>query len=142
MRIKERDPDTGEIKADLIDLPIEVTLEVAKQRKYAELRDAEAAALATFTSPALGSPHTYLSGMSDMLLLAGEYAFVKGSDYDSQPIIWFTMEAGNVPHTAAQFITVYLDGRANVQTVKYHRAALEAQVSPCTTIDAVNAITW
>ncbi len=140
MRIRERNDD-GTL-GDLVILPVEITLDVAKSRKLAELRDDEAAALATFKSSALGTEHTYLSGLTDMLLLAGEYSFVKGSDYDGQPILWYTVEDGNVSHTAAQFITAYLDGRTNVQTVKYHRASLEATALAATTIDAVNAVVW
>ena len=143
MRIKERDEETGRIKDDFVDLPVELTLELAKSRKIAELKDVEDNALSTFKSSALGSEYTYLSGLSDMLLLAGEYAFVKGSDYNgTDPIYWYTVESGNMIHSGAQFIQIYLDARANVQTVKYHRSGLDAQVNAATTIEQVSAIVW
>jgi hypothetical protein len=117
-------------------------LDIIKQRKIAEFNSIEDNALLTFKSSALGVEHTYLSAMSDMLLLTGEYAFVKGDDFDNQPILWYTVENGNMSHTAAQFIQIYLDCRTNVQTIKYHRAILTAQVNACTTQAQVESIVW
>jgi hypothetical protein len=121
-------------------------LDVVKQRKLDELTNACHAALETFTSSALSTPHTYLSRANsipnDMLLLSSEYTFVKGDDYDLQPITWYTVEEGNMSHTKAQIVQVYLDARTNVATQMYHRATLEYQVNACTTIDDVNAIVW
>lgn len=121
-------------------------LDVVKQRKLEDLLSSRNIALETFTSSALGTPHTYLSRAAsipnDMLLLTSEYSFVSGINYDNQPITWYTIEEGNVTHTAAQIIQVYLDARAYVQTQMVHCGTLNAQVDACTTVDAVNAIVW
>lgn len=117
-------------------------LTVAKQNKLAELQSKCNAALATFQSSALGTLHTYLSGTADMILLNGEYSFVSGPDYDNLPIIWYTVENGNVSHNKAQFVQVYLDGRKHVADSKYKFASLEAQVGAATTVSQVSAILW
>lgn len=119
-----------------------LTLDEYKKLKLDELNAACEQALRTFQSSALGTVHTYLSETDDMLLLNGEYSYVKGDDYDGLPIKWYTVEAGNVDHTKAQFVQVYLDGRRNVATNKYHRAALEAQVTAATDRAGVNAVVW
>jgi hypothetical protein len=110
--------------------------------KIAQLKIIESDKLKTFMSSALGSPHTYLSGESDMLLLTGEFVFINSALYDNSSPDWYTIEDGNVVHTKGEFNQVYVDGRANVQTVKYHRANLEAQVNAAATVSAVNAIVW
>lgn len=118
------------------------SLDEVKFAKLSQLKIAEAIGLKTFISSALGAPHTYLSDIEDMLLLNGEYTFTKSDDYDGKPIVWYTVEGGNIEHTKAQFVQVYLDGRSNVQTVKYHRATLEAQVNAAIDVDSVKAIVW
>lgn len=120
-------------------LPI---LEIVKQRKVAELKNAESEALRTFKSSALGAEHTYLSELEDMVLLNGEYSFVKSDDFDNQPILWYTVEAGNITHTTAQFIQVYLDGRSNVQSIKYHHTSKLATVIVAKTEEDVAGIIW
>ncbi|KIL38298.1 hypothetical protein SD70_27165 [Gordoniibacillus kamchatkensis] len=61
-------------------------LAAARASKLAEINTAATNALQTFTSSALGTPHTYLSGTNDMLLLEAEDRFMQGPDYDNQPI--------------------------------------------------------
>ncbi len=119
-----------------------VTLDEYKQNKINELKSIETNKLSTFKSSALGSEHTYLSGSDDMLLLTGEYAYIKGDDYQGELPLWYTVENNNVEHTKAQFIQVYLDCRLNVQTIKYHRATLEAQVIACTDQPSIDLIEW
>jgi hypothetical protein len=125
---------------------IEIGLDIIKQRKLDELKSLEITNLATFKSSALGTEHTYLSRASttDMLLISDEYHFIIGPLYDNVLPIWYTVESGNVSHTIAQFTQVYLDARTNVKTVKYHRSALEYQVSLATTDSTakVDAIIW
>jgi hypothetical protein len=99
-------------------------------------------ALQTFKSSALGSEHTYLSGMSDMLLLTGEYTYIKGDDYQGENPLWYTLENGNLEHTKAQFVQIYLDCRTHVQTIKYHGAVLTAQVNAAIDKASVDAIVW
>lgn len=121
-------------------------LQAAKRQKIAELDAACAIALQTFPSSALGAPHTYLSGLQDMVLLSAEYSFVSGPDYDNQPIIWYTVEAGNVSHTKAQFVQAYLDGRRHIADTKYRLASLEPQVDAITDVTTgmaqVQVIVW
>jgi hypothetical protein len=56
--------------------------------------------------------------------------------------LWYTTDAGDINHTKAQLHQVYLDGRNNVQTVKYKMKNLASQVQSATTVTAVNAIVW
>lgn len=123
-------------------VPANNPLDLAKALKIDELKTAQATAIATFTSSALGSPHTYLAGDRDMAYLNGEYTYIKSDDYKGESPLWYTIEAGNVAHTKAQFVQVYLDGRNNVQTNSYRRAIKEGQVGACTTADLVGTIAW
>lgn len=119
-----------------------IVLQAAKDAKYAEFKRLETEKLESFVSPALGTPHTYLSGPDDMTLLTGEFTFINSAMYDGGPIVWFTVESGNVAHTKDQFNSVYSDGRNHVGETKYTRAALEAQVSAATTPEEVEAVVW
>lgn len=127
-------------------VPATSPLDLAKQLKLNELKELESAKLETFKSSALGTENTYLSRATsipnDMLLMLGQYTIVNSVGYNGANILWYTVEAGNVYHTVAQFTQVFLDASANVQTVKYHRATLEYQVNAATTIEQVNAIVW
>lgn len=117
----------------------------AKAAKHAELMIAERNANKTFTSSALGTSHTYvrITDTDDYSsLFNAEFAWVNSALYDGNPIEWYTIEAGNVNHTKDQFNQAFVDGRSYVASNKYHRANLDAQVDACTTVDAVNAITW
>lgn len=114
----------------------------AQKAKTASLAASRDAACSTFTSAALGTSHTYLSGESDMVKLAGEYAYVKGSDYKNENIMWWTQENGRVSHTGAQFIQVYLDARTNEVNQYAHYDSLVSQVNAATTVSAVDAIIW
>lgn len=141
--------DTGQYKYKLVNGQMvdrtqdaDYLLTVAKQSKLDYLRATEASNLQTFQSTALGTPHTYLAGITDMVLLSAEYAYLKGGDYKGETILWYTVEAGNLVHTQAQMIQVYLDGRTAVANTKYHRATLEAQVGSATTASQVDAIVW
>lgn len=99
--------------------------------------------LQTFKSTALSAtPLTYMSRLEDMLLLSGEYAFVKSNDYAGENIMWYTVESGNLVHTGEQFVSVYLAARLNVQTIKYKMANLTAQIMACTDQSQVDAISW
>lgn len=132
--------------AEKYTVPATDPLDLAKQLKLNELKALESSKLETFKSSALGTEHTYLtraaSNPNDMLLMLGQYTIVNGVGYNGADILWYTVDAGNVYHTVAQFTQVFLNASANVQTVKYHRATLEYQVNACTTIAAVNAIVW
>lgn len=141
--------DTGQYKYKLVNGQMidrtqdaDYLLQIAKESKLSEINAASDETLQTFQSSALGTPHTYLAGTNDMILLAAEYSFLKGDDYDGQPVLWYTVEEGNVSHTKAQFIQAYLDGRNHVASTKYHRATLEYQVNSGTTTEQVNAIVW
>jgi hypothetical protein len=122
---------------------VDPPLVVAQKAKIAELDAAAAEALKTCQSSALGTAHTYLTDKEEAWpLLTGEYAFVKGNDYDGNPIPWYTVEDGYVDHTADQFSQVYLDCRANVQAVKVKHDTLVRQVNAATTTAEVEAIVW
>jgi hypothetical protein len=115
-------------------------LSEAQQAKLSEIQAAAAKALGMFTSSALGSAHTYLSGTNDMLLIEAEDRFMQGADWDGQNVLWYTVEAGDIEHTKAQIHQVYLDGRAAVQRKKYTAKNLVAQVQTATDTATVNAI--
>ncbi len=131
------------------------TLDEVKQSKKDDLLNSRNIALETFTSSALGTLHTYLSRANsvpnDMLLLTSEYSFVTGANYDNASIPWYTEEEGNISHTGAQIIQVYLDARLNVQTQMLHCGTLNSQIDAITisdtvteadAINSVNAIVW
>lgn len=117
-------------------------LVVAKQNKLSDLQTKCNNALSTFTSSALGTVHTYLSGQSDMLLIEAEDRYMNSADWDGLPVLWYTIESGDVSHSKAQMHQVYIDGRNNVQTVKYKMKNLVAQVNAATTAAQVSAIVW
>lgn len=115
-------------------------LAIAINNKLAELQNAAMTALATFQSTALGTMHTYLSGITDMIYLESEDRFMNSADYDNQPILWYTVENGDVSHSKEQIHSVYLDGRSAVQNKKYKVKSTLAQIQTATDVASVNAI--
>lgn len=118
------------------------TLDELKQEKIAQLTESEKNASATFTSSALGSVHTYLSDEVAMAKFNAEYTYVNGTDYDGQPILWYTLEEGGVEHTKDQFNQVWLEGRNYIANNFKKWDSLVKQVKACTSIDEVRAIVW
>jgi len=115
-------------------------LDAEKAKKMAEIQSAVSIALQTFTSDTLGTVHTYLSGITDMLLLESEDRFMQSMDWDQKDILWYTIENGDTDHTKDQIHKLYLDGRAAVQRKKYTARDLAAQVMAAEDSAAVNAI--
>lgn len=134
--------------------PDSVKLANALQAKITELEQKYLESVQTFQSSALSSTRTdqatwtYLSGVTDMILMGNEYSFVIGPDYDNNPVPWYTVEDGkNVPHTAEQFRQVWKDGRTWIQNQDTHKQALVAQAQEVAsqsgaTVDQINAISW
>lgn len=119
----------------------------AQNTQIASINAACQQALQNFTSTALGSMHTYLSRSdsinNDWSLFNGEFSFVTGAYYDNNPILWYTVETGNVNHTKNQFIQAFLNGRSAVALRKQQAATLEAQIKAVTTNPTdVYAIAW
>jgi hypothetical protein len=119
-------------------------ISIAKAQKTQELQQSSDQATAAFKSSALGSPHTYLADEKSMTFLAGEYSFVKSSDYDGSTTDWFTVEDDTfVTHTGVQIAQVFIDGRAWIKEQKTVKLkSLLVQVEQATTIEEVNAIVW
>jgi hypothetical protein len=126
----------------------QLTLDAQKNAKIALLSDLCDQSLNTFQSSALGTPHTYLIGQDDkgrdyMTLFAGEFSYITSTYYDpAKPIIWYTVESGNIIHSKDEFAQVFLDARDHVGNVKYKLADLEAQVLQAIDKPAVDAIVW
>ena len=119
-----------------------------QKRKVASLRAACGAAITGgFGSTALGTAHTYPSGMTDQANLIGS---VTASLLPGLAAGWTTpfwcADAGGawafLPHTAAQIQQVGADGKAMVVAAQARLGALVAAVSAATTADQVAAITW
>lgn len=118
------------------------TLDDIKQSKITEITNAQQNADATFQSSALGSVHTYLSDEKAMGKFNAEYTYVNSSDYDGQPILWYTIEEGGVNHTKDQFNQVWLEGRNIIANNFKKWDSLVKEIKGCTSVDEVNTIAW
>jgi len=106
-----------------------------------------AAITSGFTSSALGSAHTYPSGLTDQVNLA---ANVVSSLLPGLPSTWTTPQLcqdasgvwAYVAHTAAQVQQVGSDGKAAILGYLTKKANLQAEIEAATTIAAVQAIVW
>ena len=106
-----------------------------------------AAITSGFTSSALGSAHTYPSGLTDQANLA---ANVVSSLLPGLPSTWTTPQLccdangvwAYVAHTAAQIQQVGSDGKAAILASLTKKASLQAEIEAATTIAAVQAIVW
>lgn len=106
-----------------------------------------AAITSGFSSSALGSAHTYPSGLTDQANLA---ANVVSSLLPGLPSTWTTPQIccdangvwAYVAHTAAQIHQVGSDGKAAILGYLTKKASLQAEIEAATTVSAVQAITW
>ena len=106
-----------------------------------------AAITSGFTSSALGSAHTYPSGLTDQANLT---ANVLSSLLPGLPSTWTTPQLcqdasgvwAYVAHTAAQIKQVGGDGKAAILASLTKKANLQAEIEAATTIAAVQAIVW
>ena len=100
-----------------------------------------------FSSSALGSAHTYPSGLTDQANLA---ANVVSSLLPGLPSTWTTPQICSdangvwayVAHTAAQIQQVGSDGKAAILASLAKKASLQAEIEAATTVAAVQAIVW
>lgn len=106
-----------------------------------------AAITSGFTSSALGSAHTYPSGLTDQANLA---ANVVSSLLPGLPSTWTTPQLcqdasgvwAYVAHTAAQIQQVGGDGKAAILGYLTKKASLQAEIEACTTVSVVQAVVW
>lgn len=106
-----------------------------------------AAITSGFTSSALGSAHTYPSGLTDQANLT---ANVLSSLLPGLPSTWTTPQLcqdasgvwAYVAHTAAQIQQVGSDGKAAILGYLTKKASLQAEIEAATTVSAVQAIVW
>jgi hypothetical protein len=125
-------------------------LAAAKQVQIAAIESSFARACETFQSSALGSVHTYLADSRSMMLLSADYAYMKGSDYDGNPELWYTIENGKVSHTGAQLCQVFLNGRKWLKDCTAKKDSLESQIDAVqienedltTALSQVSAFVW
>lgn len=125
-----------------------VLVQQARVVQLAQITSAsQSAQTAGFVSSALGSPHTYPSGIADQANLT---AVITGSMIPGQPsgttyLFWCKDGAGLenfVAHTAAQIQQVGLDALAAIMAGKSKQLTLSAQIQAATTIAEVQAIVW
>lgn len=117
-------------------------LQVVKNEKIEELREnCNDTILSGYTSNALGEPHQYGFSYEDQINLAGAKQI-----FDLNPalpsISWKTLDAGPLPHTRDQFLSMWLDGfnHKNNNIQKYW--VKKGQVNSCNSEDEVNAVNW
>ena len=120
----------------------------AQAAQIAIITQACAAAITSgFISSALGSAHTYPSGLTDQANLA---ANVLSSLLPGLPSTWTTPQLcqdangvwAYVAHTAAQIQQVGSDGKAAILGYLTKKASLQAEIEAATTVASVNAIVW
>lgn len=100
-----------------------------------------------FTSSALGSAHTYPSGITDQQNLAASVlaSLLPGVATNWTTPFWCADSTGKwgwTPHTAAQIQQVGTDGKAAVMACQSQNATLQAQVAAATTVDDVAKVVW
>ena len=124
------------------------SLAYARTVQIATLGGACGAAITSgFTSSALGSAHTYPSGLTDQANLA---ANVVSSLLPGLSSTWTTPQLccdangvwAYVAHTAAQIQQVGSDGKAAILGYLTKKAILQAEIEAATTVAAVQAIVW
>lgn len=130
------------IEADTHGRPVAVDppLDSIKAAKTAEINAACAATISgSFSSNALGTPHTYDSELEDQLNLIGAVGLGTGLPYrcaNAAGVKEFRL------HTAAQLKQVAADG-AVIKLAALERAAtLKAQVQAAADAAAVSAVVW
>lgn len=135
----------------LVAPPVPTTAQLLAQAQTAQIaslsRACAAAIVAGFTSSALGSAHTYPSGLPDQTNLT---ANVLGSLLPGLPSTWTTPQLccdangvwAYVAHSAAQIQQVGSDGKAAILGYLAKKANLQAEVEAATTISAVQSIVW
>lgn len=117
----------------------------AKTARIGVIAQASTAAQTTgFSSDALGSTHTYPSGLQDQANLT---SVVLGSVIPGGPdtlLFWCTdgTSSGFAAHTKTQIQKVGQDALAAIMTVKQKQSTLEGQINAATTVAAVQAIAW
>lgn len=109
----------------------------------------QAAIVAGFSSPALGTAHTYPAKPTDQTNLA---ANVLSSLLPNLPTTWTTQQMcatqavppvwGYVAHTAAQIQQVGSDGKAAILAFLIKNANLQGQIQSASTVAAVQAVVW
>jgi len=61
---------------------------------------------------------------------------------DIENIPWPTVDSGIQDHTKSQFIQLYLDGKAFMESNLYRYFGMKAQVLECTEISQIEAFVW
>lgn len=142
MRIKQRDPVTGEISDDFTEPVIDLPLDLAKAKKIDELNTAcNETILSTFSSSCLGESHTYSFSYDAQMNLSGILGAVNAG-IAPVTITWKTEDAGTFSHTVAQFKQLFADGMVFKQTNIYRYRSLKDQVNACATKADIDLIVW
>lgn len=117
-------------------------LDYFKTQKKSELQaQRDTAVYSGFTSSALGTSHQYLSDPTSMAYyMATMLRFTNDPTFSS--INWWTIDAGYLAHTKAQFIQLFNDAHQFGLDQDEQLAKLNADVDAAKTPDAINAITW
>jgi len=124
----------------VFDLP---SLDEVKKVKLQELNnDCKRTTLGTFTSSALGEPHTYsYDEEAQRNLILGKTLVDNYSDTDT--INWRISDTRQVlPHTKSQFLVLFQDSVIHLMTNIEKFRLLESQVNSCTTNEEVELINW
>lgn len=146
MRVRVLNVTTGEYYyEDVTDSVYSISIDEVKQVKIQEITDSYHSSTQTFQSSALGTLYTYLADDASMSKFNAEYTYINSTSYGSEPILWYTVEAGGVNHTKDQFNQVWLDGRTTMSNAFSKWDSLVKQVSSYTSdndINTVLAISW
>lgn len=135
--------DTQTNTIEIVDvLDIIPSLDIEKQSKITEITQLYQKSTQTFSSSALGSPHTYLADDTSMGKFNAEYTFINGNAYDGSSINWYTVEQGGVIHTKEQFNQVWTDGRTYLSNQFNKWDSLVKQINTCADVNSVQVISW
>ncbi|MBB3947202.1 hypothetical protein GGQ73_003168 [Rhizobium skierniewicense] len=125
-----------------------IDLDQLKADRVAALtRDCAAAIVGGYVSEALGTLHTYPSGVTDQINMMGSVTGSLLPDLAAgwETPFWCANKAGAWGwrmHNASQIQRAGSDGKAHVVTCQTTLATLNAQVEAAKTVAAVNAIDW
>lgn len=124
--------------------PVEnpITLDDYKQNKIYEVnRDCNNFILSGFNSSCLGENHSYKFDMEYQSNFALTIGAVSVSP-DILEIPWPTIDQGILVHSQPQFIQLYLDGKAFMESNLYKYFGMKAQILVMTSLEEINNMVW